>query len=219
MVFKFQYGILISSLILTFLLGATGVSHAVLSMNEVQYLFAQEKGQSWKDATSQEKKAFIRDVRGREEYQEGQFKEKKKKRGSFQGDETSTALEKRKKKAPYKVRTSFKNKTGTKWDDATEEEQKIFWQEYKNEEKRLKQEEKLYRQEQKRLEQQRKAEFKQKKQEMKRKKQLKDQEEKAKRAEIKRKRAEERRRAETKKREWEAFRQEMKDKHERSKQR
>jgi len=200
MAFRPQNGILISSLILVFLLSVTGVSHAVLSMNEVQYLFEQEKGLLWKEATSQEKKDFIRDVQGREEFQEGPFKEKKRELKERSGTvEMSTVSEKRKKKAPYEVRSSFEAETGIEWSDATEEEQEDFWREYKIEEKKLREKEKLYLKKQKLLEKKRKTALQLKKQEIKLKRKLRDQEEKLRRAEIKRKRVEDKRKAEEKK--------------------
>ena len=220
MVFKAQNTVLIFSLILFFSLGAVGVSHAVLSMNEVQYLFEQEKGQLWKEATAQEKKDFIRDIRGREEFQEGQFKGKKKKPNEDAGIvDMTTISENKKERAPYEVRSSFEAQTGIEWGDATEIEQRDFWKEYKLEEKKLKQEKKLYTREQKRLEKQRNRELNLKKKEIRLKKKLREREEALKSAELKRKRKEEKRKAKEKEQEWELFRQEFKDKRERSKER
>ena len=214
MAFKFYHRILVCSLILVFLLSMTGVSHAVLSMNEVQYLFEREKGQLWKDATSEERRDFVRDVRGREEFQEGELKGKKKELKAGSGiDKRFTALEDIKEKAPYQVRSGFEIETGIEWDDATEKEQNAFWKKYKFEEKKQKQEEKLYSRKKRNEERQRKREVNLKKRQRAREKKLRDQEEKVRRKKIRRKREADKKIAEKKKREWEAFRQSFRDRH------
>lgn len=214
MVFKSQNGVLIGSLILVFLLGMAGVSHAGLNMNEVQYLFEKAKGLSWEDASSEERKAFIRDVSGREEYQEGQFKDQTKEVEEIPDDVDKPAVfDGREDIAPFRVRTSFKAETGKKWDDATEEEKTVFWRKFKVDEKKLKQDERLYSEKRKLEEQQQRRDYKLKKQELKFQKKQKAQEEKLRRTEIKRKRISDKQEAKEKKRKWEEFRRNLQEKH------
>ena len=217
MAFKSKNIVLISSVILVFLLGVTGVSHAVLSMSEIQYLFAQGKGKSWKNATPEERKDFIRDVQGREEFQEGPFKGKKEeiKKGPDIID-MSTVGKSRKMKAPYDVRSSFEAETGNEWNDATEEEQKLYWKTYKAEEKRLKKEERRHAKKQRTEEKKKEREYRQKKRKINREKKVRNREERLKRQELRRKRVAQKREAKKKKREWETFRQKMKESHKKS---
>ena len=214
MVFKSQNGVLIGSLILVFLLGMAGVSHAGLNMNEVQYLFEKENGLSWEDATSEERKTFIRDVNGREEYQEGQFNGRKEEVEERTEDvKKSTVFDGRKKITPFDVRASFEVETGREWDDATEEEQKVFWREFKIDEKKLKQDEKAYLKKKELEEQQQRRDYKLKKQALKLKKKQRAQKEKLRRQEIRRKRIFNKQEAKEVKRRWEEFRQKLQDKH------
>ena len=214
MVLKSQNGVLIGSLILVFLLGMAGVSHAGLNMNEIRYLFEKEKGLSWEDATSEERKAFIRDISGREEYQEGQFKDQTKEVEEIPDDVDKPAVfDRREDIAPFRVRTSFEVETGREWDDATEEEKTVFWKEFKADEKKLKRDERLYSEKRKLKEQQQRRDYKLKKKELKLQKRQKVQEEKLRREKIRRKRISDKQEMKKKKREWEEFRRNLQEKH------
>ncbi|MBN1869015.1 MAG: hypothetical protein JW847_00340 [Candidatus Omnitrophica bacterium] len=145
MALKWQNGALISGMVFIFLTGAVEISHAVLSMDEVQVIFEQEKGYLWQEATSEERKVFIRDIQGREEYNQGEFKEKKKEvEAGVNLVEMSAGLQGREEKAPYEVRASYEAETGIEWSNATEEEQEDYWKKYDKNEKKRKKEEQLY---------------------------------------------------------------------------
>ena len=123
---------LILSFIFFFVFGSIGISHAILSMDEVRFLFQKELGKPWGEGTAEERKAFIDNVRGREEFQDGKFKDLLQEReDEAQEGERTNIFDGREKVTSFEVRTSFETETGIAWEDATEEEQRDYQKQYK----------------------------------------------------------------------------------------
>lgn len=212
MVIRLQKGTLIFGFLLVFLLGTIGFSHAVLNMNEVHYLFEQEKGHSWKDATSKERRNFIRDVQGRGESQEGQLKKK-------ESDESpdilgmTSIVEERKSKEKFEVRSSFEVDTGIEWDDATEKEQEDYVKRYKKEQTRIERKEKVRSKKEEREEKMRTRKFELKKKQLERREKMRKRKEALEhRAKIRKLKSDKKKDEETKRR-WEMFRRNLQKAH------
>lgn len=207
MVLKLQNTILIVSLIFIFLLEVAGVSHASLSMKEVQYLFEKERGSLWEEATSKQQKDFLRDILGGGEYQEGKFKHKKRKSNESSGSTSLANISKRKEvMAPHNVRSKFEFETGIDWEDATEKEQKEYWKNYELNENVYKNGEKIRSYMIKADEEKRRLEYEMKKQDLKIRAELRAQARELRNLEKKLKREEAKRQMELKKQEMETRR-------------
>ncbi len=115
-----------------------GPSYAALNMSEVRYLFEKETGEKWGQSTSEKKKAFLNDVRGREELQEvveykgREEREKELERRNMESRmaEGVTLSDRRKDKAPFYVRKSFEKAKNKSWADASDKEKETFWKDY-----------------------------------------------------------------------------------------
>jgi hypothetical protein len=151
-------------------------SHGALNMDEIRSLYEKEKSGLWEQATPEEKKDFLTDVQGREEFQEViEYKGKSEKRDvAPQAVEGRMLFEQKEEKAPFDVRESFWKKTGTQWENADEKEQAEFWREYKIEEKRKEIDEKNYLREKQLEEKKRKRERELEEKEIKQKKKLRE---------------------------------------------
>ncbi len=139
-------------LALFFLVSISGVSNAALNMDEIRYLFEKENSKQWEVASSAERRDFIRDVQGREEYKEeveykGKVERKSpvKKREIVEDSRMVEGVflsEEKEEKAPYSVRKRFESEKGLKWKDASKKNQEAFWKKFvKKEEGREKREE------------------------------------------------------------------------------
>ncbi|HQP10106.1 MAG TPA: hypothetical protein PKV41_01830 [Candidatus Omnitrophota bacterium] len=125
-------------------------SYGSPGMEEIKYLFEKEKGVQWEAASSEEKKAFIRDVQGRKEFQETvEYEGETQKNDEPPKTLGSSILSgEKKEKAPFHIRTAFEQQRGIDWEDAPEQEQESFWEKFVKreenekaaEEKRLKEE-------------------------------------------------------------------------------
>jgi len=140
----FWKDIFILTLALFFLAETTGFCYTALPMSEVRQMFQQEKGKVWEDATAEEQKGFLRDIREREKAEKMEIGEWKKK-FYWAGAEvvSQDAVLEGKERAPFDVRTAFERDQGKKWEDATKKERKVYWKRFKKSEKEWEKREKL----------------------------------------------------------------------------
>ena len=210
-----QKHILISVLIMLFLGWFTVPSYAALSMDEIRYLFEKETGAQWDEATSVEKKDFLNDIKGRDEFQkEVEYKGKREGQEAVSDTiEDSILSDQEEEKAPYNVRESFEKARGMAWEAATEEQQKRYWNNYNIKEQRAKQREKEYLQKRDLKEQQREMKQKAKEESLKLKMEKREQQQKRILEEKKRKREEARRKIQEARQKINMLKQKAKNKH------
>jgi hypothetical protein len=176
-----------------------------MSMAQLESLFQQETGRQWQEVDAIQKKDFLRKMKKQEKRKEPldgkqrQFSKTKNK----QYKAGSSPVEQTKKTGSFAVRTSYENRTGLSWEDATEDEQKQFFRQYETESRRQQAtEEALKNQKQRRDEDSRrkreaeKAVIKAKKEEQMRKKQTEVDEQRRKKEDSRRKMEELRRKTE-----------------------
>lgn len=126
MTYRFFKYAFIHMLLFLFLFGRAGVSYAILSMDEVRRLFAEETGAQWESVTAGERRDFLRKIR---------------KTSTVAGRTGFWEERKPEGKTPFDIRMSFEKETGIEWEDAAEKEQEEFQKKYKRLEKERKRKE------------------------------------------------------------------------------
>jgi len=114
----------VSLMLFIFLAGTIHMTHAAVDMKELQAKFEKETGRPWSKASSEQRSDFMYNIRGREKKEEREERVK--------GVVT-----------PFYIREGYRKEYQTEWEDATEEEQELFIEEYKATQKERDKEEKL----------------------------------------------------------------------------
>jgi len=104
---KFVKNLSVFLILLVFLLEATGLSYASVTMEEVMKLFNQKTGRQWEDVTPEVRRNFLYKTIG--------IKKREERKKRIQGVNI-----------PFHIREGYKRKTGKKWEDATEGQQQAF---------------------------------------------------------------------------------------------
>lgn len=193
-----QKNILIFAIVMLGFGWPVGPSYSAIGMDRVRNAFEKETGGQWSKATSEEKKDFLNDIKGREGFQEKiEYKGKKEKHDRAPRTvEGSTLSEQREDIAPYYIREGFEKATGRVWEEAAKIEQEQYWASYIAKEKNQKIVDAQRLEDRKRRKEQRKRERQLKQDEINRKKDARARQKELRRDERRRKRAETQRKVE-----------------------
>jgi len=111
--YKYSKLISVSSVLVIFLAGAISTTHASVDMKELQARFKNETGVEWSKASSELRSDFMYQLRGVEKKEERE--------GRVRGVVT-----------PFHIREGYRKVYKMDWDDADEEDQESFLEEYKS---------------------------------------------------------------------------------------